>query len=358
MKKFSDEGLVAVWPKAASSQAHARSRPPLLAGRRAVGAWLRSLYAVIGAGIVLAAADLTLAQSALPCGDARVRIDGALGPRWLMPVSELCTKFAALDNLDPSARLALMPAGDDLRLVVSLRDGRSAVRRVHTPAELAEAVLALMALPARPAHRDDATQPSTPTSAQPSGDQGKETPADMEPKAVPLPTARRFGVELAVEAMARLAWSPAYASLGARGYVALRRDGWRLALMARYDGYQTKLRNRPAQFEMATAGGGLSVTHTVLTTSAFTVHAGLTGWILGEAMTVGEDDQERGHTIVRPRFGALARVSRLGHIHWSLGLDLELSPLRLGHEQRILPWLPPLPAYSAGLSFGVVWEVW
>src|SRR6266545_346693 len=85
------------------------------------------------------------------CSDARVEIAAPLSPPWNERVLRMCEELAEMRDVDPSARLRLVPAGQDLLVEAVLEDGRTAQRQVHLTESLMLTVEALVLIPVVPA---------------------------------------------------------------------------------------------------------------------------------------------------------------------------------------------------------------
>jgi hypothetical protein len=310
---------------------------------------------LLGASFTLVAGPgAASAQPGSACAEQRLRVEGTLSPQWLEPVVKLCESLGALADVDRSAELRVVGAGDDVIVEVTLGDGRSTLRRVRVPSDLPLTVEALVTvLPPSPASAHDDPQPA---------------PAPIVPQhaVAPLPKhsepaqgtpAPRVEIELGGGAQGRVSGRPGYVSLGASGYAGLRVGVWLLALTARWDGFQTVLDERPKYFEMTTAGGGCLLLRRLIERPGVALEGGLSTWMLGETQAYEEGEAERAGSVVDVRIGLLARVLfGSGPLRLTTSLDGELSPTRLTRPQRIAPGLPTLPSWSLGLGAGIAWE--
>ncbi|MDB4986078.1 MAG: hypothetical protein JWN04_1256 [Myxococcaceae bacterium] len=327
------------------------SRGPL---RRRRATPLRSL--LLASGVSLAAARTTAhAQPGSACAEQRLRVEGTLAPQWFSPVVKLCEALATMADVDPSAQLRVVGAGDDVIVEVTLGDGRSTLRRVRVPNDLPLTVEALVAIP--PALPSEATSKPLPPAEPPARARIAPQPRDLPTVTLVPAPARRIALEVGGSLVGRMAGNPIYLSIGLTGYVGLRTGLWLLALTARWDGFQTVMDERPKYFEMTTAGGGFQVLRTALKRPGFALEGGLTAWLLGETQAFEEGPGERAGSIIDTRLGLLTRMLMgTGSLRWTASLDGELSPARVQRDLHIAQGLPILPEWSLGFGAGVAWE--
>ena len=324
---------------------------------------------LFSAGVTLVAGQgVAHAQTGTACTEQRLRIEGSLAPQWLEPVVRLCEALSAMEDVDPSAQLRVVGAGDDVIVEVTLQDGRSTLRRVHTPRELPLTVEALVAVPplAVPplARTSEGVLPRA-TPVPPHDSDGRTALGDVSPAPVVVARtpeartapARRMTLELGANLVGRIEGNPIYLSLGVTAYAGIRSGPWLLALTARWDGYQTVLDERPDDFEMTTAGGGFQVLRRLLAARKVALEGGLTAWMVGETQAFEHGLAERAGSIIDVRLGALTRaVFGSGPLRWTANVDSELSPARLQRELHVMHGLPKLPQWSVGVGGGVAWE--
>jgi hypothetical protein len=304
-------------------------------------AFTASSSALLLASLALAGGTRAYAQAGSACADQRLRVEGSLASRWLEPVVRLCESLDAMQDVDPAADLRIVAAGEDVIVEVSLRDGRSTLRRVRAISDLALTVEALVTVPPIPAPEVAAPVEVTPVAR-------RETPN---------PAARRFNLEAGVGAMGRIAGAPTYLSIGVSAYAGIRTGPWLLAVAARYDGYQTVDDDKPRDFEMTTAGAGFTLLRELLRVEKGVLEAGLTSWLLGETQAYTPDDVELAFSSIDMRLGVLTRwVLGNGPLRYYVSFDTELSPSRVHHPLRVSAGLPTLPAWSTGLGLGVAWD--
>lgn len=179
---------------------------------------------------------------------------------------------------------------------------------------------------------------------------------DQSQSHAPSPTAvhrNPIRVEFGAEVSGRLAWSPTYVSPALGLHVGFRIDHWMVGLDARSEPYQFPVGRSPSGFEMDGFGAGIFLTYRV-----FDERVGLD---LGARAFLGEENQAlemdelaNQASVVDVRAGVIARLL-LGSAapRWTIGLDAELSPMRLRREFKIYQYLPGV---SVGLAIGVALE--
>lgn len=299
------------------------------------------------AGVMLCASNHVAAAES--CADPRVSVQGELDPRWLAPVIDLCEALKALPDLDPQAKLRLVPKGADIVVEVRLADGRTALRRVGSPDELRLTVEALMTTlptpppPERPASREPApaAQPPAPTVA---------------PIGAKKPGEAGVTFEWAALAAGRVAGTPTYLSVGPAGHVALRAGDWQLALSTRWDAYQTVARPSVRSFEMDTVAAGFGVARRVLNAPSLRLDLGPNILLVNEAQSVESTEGEQAGSQADLRLGAVLR-SWFGasSLRVVTQLDAEVSPTRLRRDIHVDASLPTLPTWSVGIGAGLGW---
>jgi hypothetical protein len=246
----------------------------------------------------------------------------------------------------------MVPAGGDLILDVTLKDGRATLRRVSELGTLKSTLEALMTvLPA-----DSPVPTSSPTPAPP-----VVSLAATQPSPSPNPTAPRaqptsFGVEVGAGLGGRVAGAP-YVSIAPNLLAQIRVGHWLLGMQARWEFFQTKLGSKPEGFEMQTVGAGLSVGRRVESTIG-SFDFGISPGLLAETQTYSTAQRiEFSDTQTDVRLGLYAKLA-FGHgggFRPFLVFDADLSPVRIRREIRLANELPPLAAWSLGSSLGVVW---
>lgn len=286
------------------------------------------------------------------CADARVRVEGELDSRWLVPIVEMCDWLPSLRDLDPSASLRVVPSGADVVLEVRLADGRSALRRLASPVDLRTTVEALLTVPPEKAAPREVPSPSTTPEPAGARDRVEHEPAPHRPETRPPAVA----FEWSATASGRLAGTPAYASVGPTAHGALSAGAWSLVLSARWEAYQRPLRATDRSFEMETVAAGFGVARRMDLTGGLRLDLGPQLILVDEAQSLESTEGEQSGSVadVRTGLGARAWIGR-SVPRFVVQLDGEISPTRLRREIRIDAALPPLPAWSIGLGLGVGW---
>jgi hypothetical protein len=273
------------------------------------------------------------------CADPRIRVEGELDQRWLDPIVRLCERLGSMQDVDASVRIRFVPAGDDVIAEATTGDGRTALRRVESPAELPMVVEALVTLPPTP----KAPQQEPPRVPQP------------EPT---RPRAERSGVAIEVGGAleARVLRAPTYVSGGITGHAGLVANDWILSLLVRWEPAQSGPSGVPSGFEMDTVGAGFSVMRRLAHSEGCAFDAGAIAMLLSETQSAQLGDQEIAGSQTDIRIGAVARaLIGSGALHFVPGLEAEISPARLRNSIRIDDSLPQLPAWSVALEAGLVW---
>lgn len=281
------------------------------------------------------------------CAASQLQVEGAIGARWVEALGRLCGELGARSDLDRDAVLRLRAAeGDQLNLHVTLRDGRSAERLVRTPDELLLAVEALLAVPELP-------QPPSAASTPPPQAAPQLEPNTRKPEPEPAPA---LGVEVTGELMVRLARAPSYGSPALALFVSLLPEDWWLGLTLRWEPGQSLVSGRrPPDFEMDSVATGLIVGRR-LQLGNLGVLLGGSALIVDVIQSSRPIDVEDTHTAADVRFGLVSKLL-WGKPPWRLAisLDVDVSPARVGHELHLVPALPALPSWSAGVGAGVAW---
>jgi len=130
---------------------------------------------------------------------------------------------------------------------------------------------------------------------------------------------------------------------------------WLFGLCARWDLAQTADVASPAVFEMDTVGAGIAVARRLDVRIGY-LDVGFSPRLLAESQSFEASGKEISRSASDVRLASFARLA-FGHgaFRFAVGLDGELSPARVRREIRLDAVLPPLPAWSAGLSAGLSW---
>lgn len=300
------------------------------------------------------------------CEDPRVRIQGRPDGRWLEPIVRACEELRAMPDADATARVRIVPAGADLIVEVSLKDGRSTLRRVQDPSHLRTTLEALLTVPpalsAAPSPEDGSAGIQSRRSTESPRSQALVNELSNERSPVPSkPVPPSFGVEIGGAIGGRLAGREYY-SLAPAGFAQLRARDWLFGMTVRWDVLQWKSDVAVSNFEMDTLGAGLSVARRFRPFSG-AIDVGLSPRLIAETQSFqGERDapaaeqNEQADTQTDVRLGAFARTAfGSAPLRLFVELDGELSPGRLRRDIRVHPALPPLPSWSAGIAMGVTW---
>lgn len=287
----------------------------------------------------------------MPCADERIQIDGEFGAEWVEPLARLCHQFATMKDVDPSARLHITPAGDDVLLEATLGDSRSARRKIQSPDDLFTIVEALTVV--IPSEKPAARQPAAPAAVNVPPPAPKP---HVEPKVKPEPKPRDLGVELGAAVEARFSGSPSYLSAGIAGYASIRPDEWFFGVTARWQPSEIPASGAAPGFEMESAGAGFVVGHRVVDTPMVDLDVGASTLVLVDTQSLETRVPDEVGSATDVRFGLLVRAL-VGRSSWRFApaIDADLAPTRLRREVRIDPSLPPLPAWSVGLALGASW---
>ncbi|MDB4933835.1 MAG: hypothetical protein JWP87_807 [Labilithrix sp.] len=282
------------------------------------------------------------------CDRLSIRIERPLPPRWNEPMARACRELATMQNADPTARLRISAAGDDLAIEVVLADGRKASRTMKRTEALRPTLEALLLVPAE----ETATAPVAAPAPAPAP--VVPAPATEEPRAAPDAASRDVGVELGGGPGVRIAGN-GYVSFAPAAYAELVIGRWLFGMTVRWDVVESKSVPAVKVFEMETVGAGLLVGRR-FDVGFGTTDIGVAPRLLAETQSyeLGNNEESRSETDIR--IGAFTRVA-FGHsaVRFVLEADAELSPARVRRDVFLDPVLPALPAWSAGLLGGLQW---
>lgn len=141
---------------------------------------------------LLTSAALLSAAEALaspPCDGPSVEVDAHVTALWRREIVEVIQRMRRLPDIDRCARINVTPVGADLRVEVTLSDGRVTLRAVRDPGELRAWIDPLLIVPPRLDPPAAAPLPAAPV-----------TPAPTPVRAPP----RRSRFRLSVDTHARL----------------------------------------------------------------------------------------------------------------------------------------------------------
>jgi hypothetical protein len=290
-------------------------------------------------------------------------------------------------DTDVTARVRILPADPDLIVEISLRDGRSTIRRVRDPAALTPTLEALLSLP--PAEKQASEQPPQRAEDPSATTRGflaaeQQSPAPAPPRdasaasekprppaedtATPSPHGK--GAESTPQSAVRMELGGAaggrvaghrYLSFAPGGFAQLRVESLLFGVTARWDAVQGRSSTAVPNFEMDTLAVGVSVGRR-WSEAPLRIDVGVSPRLIAETQSyqanpaAPSEATEQAATQTDLRLGAFARIAfGRGAFRPLLELDAELSPSRLRRDIRIDPVLPPLPSWSAGISAGVAW---
>ncbi len=283
------------------------------------------------------------------CVDPRVRLEGEIDSKWIEPIVRVCEDLAKMPGVDSAARLRIIASGDQIIVIVTLEDGRTAVRRLQAGADLRTTVEALMTVPPSPKPEVEAPPvaiPEPPRTTLPA-----QEPASAA--AAPATTTMEIGVAVS----GRLANRPTYLSLGSSAYAGLRVGRWLVGVSARWDAVQRPARRSTLEgLAMDSFGTGFLVAGRVAGSNAVALDVGATTLLLVESQSHVKDGDDRAGSATDVRLGVVGRV-HLGPraLRFTVAVDAEISPSRTRRTIRIDEALPPLPAWSIGLGLGATW---
>lgn len=286
------------------------------------------------------------------CEESNVKIEGKANERWSEALAHVCADVAAIRDRDPDASVRVVASDDDVSIDVTLSDGRTATRRVRAPYALRGALEALLALPPAPAAAPAPTaRPSEARERPPSPPDGATNIVSSTP---PAAGASRRTAELSLGTAGRVAGAGIF-SLAPTAEASLFVGDWMLGLSARWDVVQSASAPRAHDFERDSAGVGLVVARRI-GARYFDFDLGLSPRLVVETQSHEIDDEDVTFSATDVRLGGFTRLT-LGHgaIRPFAMFDVEVSPARLRRNVRLASQLPALPAWGAGLSFGLAW---
>lgn len=302
------------------------------------------MLVIVGLGLTTARVARAGADG---CAALGIRVEGELSAQWQAVLERACLDIDERFT-DATAHTRITPVDRDLTVAVTLADGRSTSRRVHVPEALRPTLEALIVLP--PERRPSAAVADAP----PPPPTHQELPP-APPPAPPFVAAEpRVGIELGGGVGARLA-SHAYRSLAVDAFAQVRVGSWLLGTVFRWDFLGQKEAPLVSTFETETVGAGLLVARR----QGFgfgALDVGVTPRLAVETQTYETSGGEHSLDSTDVRLGAFARLAfGTGALRGLLALDAELSPTRLRRTIRLDPLLPPLAAWSLGVSAGLQW---
>jgi hypothetical protein len=291
------------------------------------------------------------------CARLQLHVEGALRSHWSAALARLCSSLALRTDLDRSAYIrAAASAHGQLRLVITLADGRTTERQVHTTEELSRTLEALLVLPNWPAPElapeTQRALATAPAENEPPPRLLLRTAQDSNEAEAPT----SLGLEIGVELAARLARAPTYLNPAFGLYAGAWSDDWWLGVELRWEPYQYPLQGAsPSDFEMDSVAGGVLIARRVMSSAAVRLNVGAD--LLMSATFQSFDrhgGMEASDTLLDARAGVLSRLL-LGTTawRWAFTLGADLSPLRVRRGVPLEVNLPVIPVWSVGLGVGV-----
>ena len=302
---------------------------------------------LVGTTAILFGIGAAPAPERATCGRAQLHVEGDLSASWLEALRQVCADLGNTDDVDPSARLRITPAGAEVIVDVELADGRMARRRVHGPADLRLTLEALVTLP-------------TAAKAKPSDDAAAFVPAPAPTRdstIISSPAISTLAIEVGAAFEGRIANAPTYLSTGPQAYAGLRVGAWLLGVTGRWSVLETLARNDTASLKMDTVGAGFLVARRVARTPAIAFDVGAESLLVVDSANYRVEEDDRSASAMDLRLGIVGRLhAGVAPLRWTLAIDGELSPSRLRGAVRLDPALPSLPSWSAGLAVGACWS--
>lgn len=220
-------------------------------------------------------------------------------------------------------------------------DGRNAVRRATTPAELTLTVDALLVTV------PDAAL-STPLAPSP---RAEVTATKTAPAAVAEPPPH-YGAVVALYGGGRVGWPGRFVSplLGVSAMLSLR--DWQLGVFGDWEAnYTSTVNPLPSRFQMDTVLAGVAVARRVPETGLF-VESRLAVAVVTQE---GDESTEEGGDGAELRAGLGLRftVPRDSAVRARFTVGIDVSPSRILHSRPLSPTLPPPPTWGLSLTVGL-----
>ena len=307
---------------------------------------------------LIAASQLCPARAAAnngheACHGPRIVVAPTLKDPWRDVVEQARAELSLENDLDRCAYLVVEPIGEELRVRVTLADGRSTARQVLSPSALLLTLQALLSLP--PPERRMA-----PPALEGSEVSGADSPVEVAPQTPDA--ALHPHLELGIGGMVRTASSPIYGGLGLAAFAQLNLARWLVGVSAHWDASDVLLADAaPSGFNMQTLALGV---HFGIRSS----FRGLTlDALLGPQVRIENQEAFGGETAADGIGGGTSDIRldaalRLltphgGAVRFFTEADIDASPARLHKARRLDTGLPTLPAWSAGLALGALWSL-
>jgi hypothetical protein len=279
-----------------------------------------------------------------PCVSPRIHLELESRPEWAAEIPALVTRLRALEHVDACAQVTIRAEPNGVSVNVT-SGGRSASRLLTDPSELLRTVEALVVLP--------------PPIEEPTRPAPVEVPP---PEAPPAPRAAPSShMEIGGAVSVRVGGSPLMVGGGVASFAGLLDAGWIFGVNARWnfaDGFVAA--PTPAGFNMQSGAIGFAVGRRAEAEPlAYDVLLGPTLVLESEeafSATPGPSDGI-GASALDARIDATFRASgpTSSRVRFYAAGDVEVSPWRAFHKKQLDPDLPPLPAWTSGLSLGLIW---
>ena len=269
------------------------------------------------------------------CAAPQLHIDLPAGSPWADRIDLLQSELRDA-RIDRCAQVQIRAAGTEVLVDVTSR-GRTASRRLTEPSELVRTVEALVVLP--PAF--DVPTPVSPSERVPDAE---PTPAPLEP----------IHVELATAAGARVGGN-FYVGGGFEAAADVVVANYILGVSGRWDvsdGYVAE--PTAGGFAMESGALGVLLGHRARLHSVF-LDGLLGGRIVVESQEQSESDVDGETLDTRIAVGLRVSPAKPKGLRAFVAADLEASPARAAHAQRLAPTLPILPAWTGGVVVGLMW---
>jgi hypothetical protein len=281
------------------------------------------------------------------CADPRITVEDGVDARWTEPLARLCKQLATWHDVDPSARLHVVAAGQDVIIEARLGDGRTALRRIHAPDDLSLTVEALTLLPR--------TEPNA--SARLAAEPAVPVAVPVAPGPPVAAAAHRIGVEIGGAITGRIERAPTYLASGIEGYANVRLDTALLGLMIRWDFFETLATDPLPLFEMDSVGVGFLFARRLGIARAVDLDIGGNALLMVQTQGATPSTVELSDADADVRVGLLARaLFGQAQWRWTLSLETDFSPARLRRSNRVAANFPTLPVWSLGVGLGTLWE--
>lgn len=307
--------------------------------------------AALGAMLTMASRSHSSSAAAddARCTGPDLVVRDPLPSTWAEAVDDVRVQLKRQGRFDACARLILTPVEEKILVQIVLADGRAASREVPTPKTLWRTVRAVLLLP-----------PVTLSLARPrpASDGRKNWVDTAEPELHSPENPSHAHFELGGGGSARVSGGPLYGGTGASAFADVLLDSWLIGVFGRWDVADALVTAAPpGGFSMQSFGVGVLLG----------ARMSIGGWSLDG--TAGPDivvDSQEGDgpgdgiggeaDDVRLDVGLRLSGPSTSRLRFYLAADLDASPARIRRTAQIDPGLPGLPAWSAGLTMGLLWS--